>query len=79
MPFNDKYISNDKNNLFNINDANGFLFDRKDAESLYKIMYWVIKNRYLLDKLSQNARAYSLENLDIKKRIQKYKEYYSKL
>ena len=72
-------IKNELLNLYQLNYANGFLFERKDSETLYALILWCLKNEKDLKILGKNARKFAKTHLDINKQIPKYIDYYRKL
>ena len=72
-------IKNELLNLYQLNYANGFLFERKDSETLYALILWCLKNEKDLKILGKNARKFAKTHLDINKQIPNYIDYYRKL
>ena len=66
-------------NLYKINQANGFLFKRKDADTLYTLILWILKNKKYTKRLGENARKYAKKHLNINNQIPNYIDYYENL
>lgn len=75
----DRKHSNDKLNKFTIEDANGFLFERKNTLMLFEIIKWIILNEATRHQLSKNARKYAVKRLNMNKDINLYTNYYEKI
>lgn len=64
-------------NLYNIEKANGILFERKNEKELYQAVKYLILNQNIRQKLGKNARKYAEKYLNIKNKVEEYYNYYN--
>jgi len=71
--------TNDPFNFYSINKANGLLFEKNNEKSLQEMIMWMFLNKNKMKRLSNNARSYAKNKLDINKSVYQYIDYYNSL
>ena len=63
-------INNCMDNIYNINEANGFLFEKNNINQLSSSLKYMIENKKKRLKMSENARVYAAQNFGLKKQME---------
>ena len=67
-------INNSKDNIYNINEANGFLFEKNNINQLSYTLKFMIENKSERIKMSENAKIYAEHNFNLKKHVDSFVE-----
>ena len=67
-------INNSKENMYNINEANGFLFEKNNINQLSYTLKYMIENKSERIKMSENAKIYAEHNFNLKKHVDSFVE-----
>ena len=67
-------INNSKENMFSINEANGFLFEKNNINQLSYTLKYMIENKSERIKMSENAKIYAEHNFNLKKHVNSFVE-----
>ena len=67
-------INNSKENIYNINEANGFLFEKNNINQLSYTLKFMIENKSERIKMSENAKVYAEHNFNLKKHLDSFVE-----
>ena len=67
-----KHINNCRDNVFSINEANGFLFEKKNINQLSYFLKYMITNERKKMIMSKNAKRHALENYGLKKHMDNF-------
>ena len=65
-------INNSKENIYNINEANGFLFEKNNINQLSYTLKFMIENKIERIKMSENAKIYAEHNYNLKKHVDSF-------